>query len=67
MQGSATLTYRDVDDMFEEAARLIVTQQHGATSMIQRRLKLGYHRAGRIMVQLEATGSVGPSEGFKAL
>lgn len=66
MQGSATLTYRDVDEMFEEAARLIVTQQHGSTSMIQRRLKLGYNRAGRIMDQLEATGIVGPSEGSKA-
>jgi len=66
MQGSATLSYRDLDEMFEDAARLIVTQQHGSTSMIQRRLKLGYNRAGRIMDQLEATGIVGPSEGSKA-
>lgn len=66
LQGSATLTYRDLDEMFEDAARLIVSQQHGSTSMIQRRLKLGYNRAGRIMDQLEAVGIVGPSEGSKA-
>ncbi len=66
LQGGATLSYADLDDMFEEAARLIVTQQHGSTSMIQRRLKLGYNRAGRIMDQLEALGIVGPSEGSKA-
>lgn len=66
LQGSAGLSYKDLDDMFEEAARLIVSQQHGSTSMIQRRLKLGYNRAGRIMDQLEAMGIVGPSEGSKA-
>ncbi|MEM6964430.1 MAG: DNA translocase FtsK [Bacteroidota bacterium] len=57
---------KDLDDMFEDAARLIVQNQHGSTSMIQRRLKLGYNRAGRIMDQLEALGVVGPSEGSKA-
>ena len=66
LQGGATLSYADLDDMFEDAARLIVGQQHGSTSMIQRRLKLGYNRAGRIMDQLEALGIVGPSEGSKA-
>ena len=66
LQGGASLSYADLDDMFEDAARLIVTQQHGSTSMIQRRLKLGYNRAGRIMDQLEALGIVGPSEGSKA-
>ena len=66
LQGSAGLSYKDLDEMFEEAARLIVSQQHGSTSMIQRRLKLGYNRAGRIMDQLEAMGIVGPSEGSKA-
>ena len=55
----------DVDDMLEDAARLIIASQHGSTSMIQRRLKLGYNRAGRIMDQLEAIGVVGPSEGSK--
>ena len=64
--GASGLTYADLDDMFEDAAKLIVTQQHGSTSMIQRRLKLGYNRAGRIMDQLEALGIVGPSEGSKA-
>jgi len=57
---------KDLDDNFEDAARLIVSNQHGSTSMIQRRLKLGYNRAGRIMDQLEALGIVGPSAGSKA-
>ncbi len=63
--GATSLRYSDLDDMFEDAARLIVQNQHGSTSMIQRRLKLGYNRAGRIMDQLEAMGIVGPSEGSK--
>ena len=56
----------DVDQMFEEAARIVVQHQQGSTSLIQRRLKLGYNRAGRIMDQLEQAGIVGPSEGSKA-
>lgn len=64
--GSSSLKFSDLDSMFEEAARLVVQNQHGSTSMIQRRLKLGYNRAGRIMDQLEAIGIVGPSEGSKA-
>ncbi|MFN4254722.1 MAG: DNA translocase FtsK 4TM domain-containing protein [Saprospiraceae bacterium] len=55
----------DMDDMLEDAARLIVETQHGSTSMIQRRMKLGYNRAGRIMDQLESLGIVGPAEGSK--
>lgn len=55
----------NMDDMLVEAARLVMTSQHGSTSMIQRRLKLGYNRAGRIMDQLEAIGVVGPAEGSK--
>ena len=51
--------------MFIDAARLVVQNQHGSTSMIQRKLKLGYNRAGRIMDQLEAFGVVGPSAGSK--
>ena len=55
----------DLDDMLDDAARLVVQNQHGSTSMIQRRLKLGYNRAGRIMDQLEHLGIVGPNEGSK--
>jgi S-DNA-T family DNA segregation ATPase FtsK/SpoIIIE len=54
------------DSMFEDAARLIVMHQQGSTSLIQRKLKLGYNRAGRIIDQLEAAGVVGPFEGSKA-
>jgi S-DNA-T family DNA segregation ATPase FtsK/SpoIIIE len=56
----------DRDAMFEEAARLIVMHQQGSTSLIQRKLKLGYNRAGRIIDQLEAAGIVGPFGGSKA-
>lgn len=56
----------DRDSMFEDAARLIVLHQQGSTSLIQRKLKLGYNRAGRIIDQLEAAGVVGPFEGSKA-
>ena len=55
----------DLDDNWVDAARLVVQNQHGSTSMIQRRLKLGYNRAGRIMDQLEGLGIVGPAEGSK--
>jgi S-DNA-T family DNA segregation ATPase FtsK/SpoIIIE len=54
------------DSMFEEAARVIVTHQQGSTSLLQRRLKLGYNRAGRLIDQLEQAGVVGPFEGSKA-
>lgn len=54
------------DEMFEEAARVIVMNQQGSTSLLQRKLKLGYNRAGRIIDQLEAAGIVGPFEGSKA-
>ncbi len=64
--GTEGLTYADLDSAFEDAARMVVQNQHGSTSMLQRRLKLGYNRAGRIMDQLEAMGIVGPSEGSKA-
>lgn len=65
IKGSDGMTYSDLDDMFEDAARLVIQNQHGSTSMIQRRLKLGYNRAGRIMDQLESVGIVGPAEGSK--
>jgi S-DNA-T family DNA segregation ATPase FtsK/SpoIIIE len=54
------------DPLFEDAARLIVQNQIGSTSLIQRRMKLGYNRAGRLMDQLEAAGVVGPNQGSKA-
>ncbi|WP_207532799.1 FtsK/SpoIIIE family DNA translocase [Desertivirga arenae] len=56
----------DRDPLFEDAARLIVMHQQGSTSLIQRKLKLGYNRAGRLIDQLEAAGVVGPFEGSKA-
>ncbi|HYO21031.1 MAG TPA: DNA translocase FtsK 4TM domain-containing protein, partial [Flavisolibacter sp.] len=56
----------DKDPKFEDAARLIVQNQVGSTSLIQRRMKLGYNRAGRLMDQLEAAGVVGPNQGSKA-
>jgi S-DNA-T family DNA segregation ATPase FtsK/SpoIIIE len=56
----------DKDPLFEDAAKLIVQNQVGSTSLIQRRMKLGYNRAGRLMDQLEAAGVVGPNQGSKA-
>ena len=55
----------DKDSLFEDAARLIVSSQSGSTSLLQRRMKLGYNRAGRLMDQLEAAGVVGPNQGSK--
>jgi len=54
------------DKLFEEAAALVVTAQQGSASLLQRKLKLGYNRAGRIIDQLEAANIVGPFEGSKA-
>lgn len=54
------------DSLFEDAARIVVQTQQGSTSMLQRRLKLGYNRAGRLIDQLEMAGVVGPFEGSKA-
>lgn len=56
----------DKDDLFEDAARIVVQHQQGSTSLIQRRLKVGYNRAGRLIDQLEASNIVGPFEGSKA-
>jgi DNA segregation ATPase FtsK/SpoIIIE, S-DNA-T family len=55
----------DRDTLFDDAARLIVQSQSGSTSLLQRRMKLGYNRAGRLMDQLEAAGIVGPNQGSK--
>ena len=64
--GSIDVDLNDRDALFEEAARVIVMHQQGSTSLIQRKLKLGYNRAGRLIDQLEAAGVVGPFEGSKA-
>lgn len=56
----------DRDSLFEDAARIIVQNQVGSTSLLQRRMKLGYNRAGRLMDQLEAAGIVGQNQGSKA-
>ena len=63
--GGGMIDMQNLDDMFEEAARLVVTTQKGSTSDLQRRLGVGYARAGKIMDQLEAAGIVGPQEGSK--
>jgi len=54
------------DSLFKEAAEVIVVAQQGSASLLQRKLKLGYNRAGRIIDQMEAAGIVGPFEGSKA-
>jgi DNA segregation ATPase FtsK/SpoIIIE, S-DNA-T family len=64
--GASDVDLSDRDALFEDAARLIVMHQQGSTSLIQRKLKLGYNRAGRLIDQLEAAGIVGPFEGSKA-
>ena len=68
-EGEAVATTTDLNDkdaLFDEAARTVVQSQSGSTSLIQRKLRLGYNRAGRIIDQLEAAGVVGPFEGSKA-
>lgn len=64
--GVASVDLSERDALFEDAARLIVLHQQGSTSLIQRKLKLGYNRAGRLIDQLEAAGIVGSFEGSKA-
>jgi S-DNA-T family DNA segregation ATPase FtsK/SpoIIIE len=64
MPGATDLSQKD--EFFDDAARIVVLNQQGSTSMIQRKFSIGYNRAGRIMDQLEAAGVVGPSEGSKA-
>ncbi len=61
--GDVDMTH--LDPMFEDAARMIVSEQNGSTSMIQRKFAIGYNRAGRLMDQLEKAGIVGPAKGSK--
>lgn len=64
--GSNAVDPSERDPLFEEAARMVVQHQQGSASLLQRRLKLGYNRAGRLIDQLEAAGIIGPFEGSKA-
>lgn len=64
--GGAGLDDMERDALFEDAAQVVVTHQQGSASLLQRKLKLGYNRAGRIVDQLEAAGIIGPFEGSKA-
>jgi S-DNA-T family DNA segregation ATPase FtsK/SpoIIIE len=64
--GAIEVDLKKRDPMFDDAARLVVQHQQGSTSLIQRKLSIGYNRAGRIIDQLEAAGVVGPFEGSKA-
>ncbi|PCJ85478.1 MAG: cell division protein FtsK [Flavobacteriales bacterium] len=64
--GHTGLNDEERDVMFEDAARIVVQHQQGSASLLQRRLKLGYNRAGRIVDQLESAGIIGPFEGSKA-
>jgi S-DNA-T family DNA segregation ATPase FtsK/SpoIIIE len=64
--GVSDISPEDRDVMFEDAARILVIHQQGSASLLQRKLKLGYNRAGRIIDQLEAAGIIGPFEGSKA-
>ena len=66
MESGKDFDVNNRDALFEDAARLLVQNQLGSTSLLQRRMKLGYNRAGRLMDQLEAAGVVGPNQGSKA-
>lgn len=57
---------KERDELFNEAAKLVIRHDQGSTSLIQRRLKVGYARAGRIVDQLERVGILGPPDGSKA-
>ena len=64
--GKEEIDLSERDKMFDEAAKLVVQFQQGSASFLQRKLKLGYNRAGRIVDQLEAAGIIGQFEGSKA-
>jgi S-DNA-T family DNA segregation ATPase FtsK/SpoIIIE len=64
--GKEEIDLTERDKMFDDAAKLVVQFQQGSASFLQRKLKLGYNRAGRIVDQLEAAGVIGPFEGSKA-
>ena len=60
-----SLNYGDLDEMFVDAAKIIIAEQYGSTSLLQRKMQIGYNRAGRIVDQMENLGMVGPSKGSK--
>jgi S-DNA-T family DNA segregation ATPase FtsK/SpoIIIE len=60
-----SLNYGDLDEMFIDAAKIIIAEQYGSTSLLQRKMQIGYNRAGRIVDQMENLGMVGPSKGSK--
>ncbi|MDD3095745.1 MAG: DNA translocase FtsK, partial [Candidatus Marinimicrobia bacterium] len=66
MDGGDDYINGDQDPLFNEALKLVITHQQGSASLLQRRLKVGYSRAGRLIDELEAAGIVGPSMGSKA-
>ena len=63
--GGGMIDMKNIDERFEEAARMVVMTQRGSTSDLQRKLGMGYAKAGRVMDQLEAAGVVGPQQGSK--
>ncbi len=65
-EGGVDVSLEDRDALFEDAARVLVTHQQGSASLLQRKLKIGYNRAGRIVDQMEAAGTIGPFKGSKA-
>ncbi len=65
-EGGGGMDEDDLDALFADAARIVVTHQQGSASLLQRKLKLGYNRAGRIVDQLEGLGIIGPFKGSKA-
>jgi len=64
--GSGTFDGKDKDELFDEAANILVQHQQGSASLLQRKMKIGYNRAGRLIDQLEEAGIIGPFEGSKA-
>lgn len=64
--GTGTFDDDDKDDLFDDAARMLVQHQQGSASLLQRKMKIGYNRAGRLIDQMEAAGIIGPFEGSKA-
>ena len=65
-EGGSDIDMNEIDNMFADAARIVVMNQQGSASLLQRKLKLGYNRAGRIVDQLEGMGIIGPFQGSKA-